>query len=184
MSLPLQAGDDDILKAMRRGYTVAQYRSLVERIRRAIPEVALSTDVIAGFPGESQRQFQKTYDVLRELRFDTVHIAAYSPRTGTIAARQLADDVSLAEKIRRRKMLEGLQEGIAAEINAGLLGRTVEVLVEGRKKGRWWGRTRTDKLVFFEDEADRFGRLVDVEITHTGPWSLQGEIEMGYGESI
>ena len=92
--------------------------------------------------------------------------------------------MSLAEKIRRRKVLEGLQEGIAAEINAGLLGRTVEVLVEGRKKGRWWGRTRTDKLVFFEDEADRFGRLVDVEIKHAGPWSLQGEIEMGYGESI
>ena len=177
VSLPLQAGDDDILKAMRRGYTVAQYKSLVERIRRAIPEVALSTDVIAGFPGESQRQFQKTYDVLRELRFDTVHIAAYSPRTGTIAARQLADDVSLAEKVRRRQMLEGLQEGIAAEINAGLLGRTVEVLVEGRKKGRWWGRTRTDKLVFFEDEADRFGRLVDVEVKHAGPWSLQGRIE-------
>jgi tRNA-2-methylthio-N6-dimethylallyladenosine synthase len=184
VSLPLQAGDDDILKAMRRGYTVAQYKSLVERIHRAIPEVALSTDVIVGFPGESQRQFQKTYDVLRELRFDTVHIAAYSPRAGTIAARQLEDDVSPAEKIRRRKMLEGLQEGIAAEINAGLLGRTVEVLVEGRKKGRWWGRTRTDKLVFFEDEADRFGRLVDVEIKHAGPWSLQGEIEMGYGESI
>jgi tRNA-2-methylthio-N6-dimethylallyladenosine synthase len=178
VSLPLQAGDDDILKAMRRGYTVAQYKSLVERMRHAIPHIALSTDVIVGFPGESQRQFQKTYDVLRELRFDTVHIAAYSPRTGTIAARQLADDVSLAEKIRRRKMLEGLQEGIAAEINAGLLGRTVEVLVEGRKKGRWWGRTRTDKLVFFEDEADRFGRLVTVKIEKTRPWSLQGTIEV------
>jgi tRNA-2-methylthio-N6-dimethylallyladenosine synthase len=175
VSLPLQAGDDDILKAMRRGYTVAQYKSLVERMRRAIPHIALSTDVIVGFPGESQRQFQKTYDVLRELRFDTVHIAAYSPRTGTIAARQLADDVSLAEKIRRRQMLEGLQEGIAAEINAGLLDRTVEVLVEGRKGGRWWGRTRTDKLVFFEDEADRFGRLVDVEIKHTGHVSAAGK---------
>ena len=83
--------------------------------------------------------------------------------------------MSLAEKVRRRQMLEGLQEGIAAEINAGLLGRTVEVLVEGRKKGRWRGRTRTDKLVFFEDEADRFGRLVDVEIKHTGPVVAAGK---------
>jgi tRNA-2-methylthio-N6-dimethylallyladenosine synthase len=174
LSLPLQAGDDDILKTMRRGYTVAQYKSLVERIRSAVPGVALSTDVIVGFPGESQRQFQKTYDALKELRFDTVHIAAYSPRTGTIASRQMEDDVSPAEKVRRRKLLEGLQEGIATEINAGLLGQTVDVLVEGHKGGRWWGRTRTDKLVFFEDEADRFGQLVDVEVTHTGPWSLQG----------
>jgi tRNA-2-methylthio-N6-dimethylallyladenosine synthase len=153
---------------------VARKRSLVERIRSAVPGVALSTDVIVGFPGESQRQFQKTYDALKELRFDTVHIAAYSPRTGTIASRQMEDDVSPAEKVRRRKLLEGLQEGIATEINAGWLGQTVDVLVEGHKGGRWWGRTRTDKLVFFEDEADRFGQLVDVEVIHTGPWSLQG----------
>jgi len=178
LSLPLQAGDDDILRAMRRGYTVAQYRSLAERIRRAVPHIALSTDVIVGFPGESERQFQGTYDVLHELRFDTVHIAAYSPRTGTIASRQMEDDVSPAEKARRRQLLEELQESIATEINAGLLGQTVEVLVEGRKQGRWWGRTRTDKLVFFEDEANRLGQLVMVKIEKTRPWSLQGAIEL------
>lgn len=176
VSLPVQAGDDGILEAMGRGYTAAQYVGLVEKIREAVPHVALSTDVIVGFPGESEKQFGKTYELLRELRFDTVHVACYSPRTGTIAYRRLADDVPDAEKVRRRKTVEELQEGIATDINGKLMGQTVEVLVEGRKKGKWWGRTRTDKLVFFEDSADRKGQLVDVEITHTSPWSLQGEL--------
>ena len=174
LSLPLQAGDDDILRAMRRGYTVQQYRQLVGRIRHALPYLALSSDVIVGFPGESEGQFSKTYDLLRELRFDTVHVACYSPRPGTIAARKLCNDVPAEEKIRRRKKIEMLQEGIATEINRELLGQTVEVLVEGRKKGKWWGRTRTDKLVFFEDEADRTGQLVEVKVEKTSPWSLQG----------
>ncbi|KPJ54747.1 MAG: (dimethylallyl)adenosine tRNA methylthiotransferase [Dehalococcoidia bacterium DG_18] len=174
LSLPLQAGDDDILRAMRRGYTVQQYRQLVGRIRHALPYLALSSDVIVGFPGESEGQFSKTYDLLRELRFDTVHIACYSPRPGTIAARKLRNDVPAEEKIRRRKKIEVLQEGIATEINRELLGQTVEVLVEGRKKGKWWGRTRTDKLVFFDDEADRTGQLVEVKVEKTSPWSLQG----------
>lgn len=176
LSLPLQAGDDDILRAMRRGYTAVQYRQLVGRIRRSIPHIAMSTDVIVGFPGESDEQFQKTYDILRELRFDTVHVACYSPRTGTIAARELRDDVPAEEKIRRREEIEKLQEGIATELNRRLLGETVEVLVEGRKGGRWWGRIRTDKLVFFEDKSDRMGQLVTVRIGKTSPWSLQGKI--------
>ncbi|MBA7469446.1 tRNA-2-methylthio-N(6)-dimethylallyladenosine synthase [subsurface metagenome] len=174
LSLPLQAGDDDILRAMRRGYTVQQYRQLVGRIRHALPYLAMSSDVIVGFPGESEGQFGKTYDLLRELRFDTVHVACYSPRPGTIAARKLRDEVPAEEKIRRRKKIEMLQEGIATEINRKLLSQTVEVLVEGSKKGKWWGRTRTDKLVFFEDEADRTGQLVEVKVEKTSPWSLQG----------
>ena len=176
LSLPFQAGDNDILQAMRRGYTVEQYVGLIQRIRQFIPRIALSTDVIVGFPGESEGQFRKTYDLLGELRFDTVHVACYSPRQGTIAARKLNDDVSAVEKARRREMVEGLQECIAAEINGKLLGQIVEVLVEGRKKGKWWGRTRTDKLVFFVDEAFHTGQLVNVKIEKTSPWSLQGII--------
>ena len=176
VSLPVQAGDDGILEAMGRGYTAGQYVGLVRRIRRGVPQVALSTDVIVGFPGESGEQFERTYELLRESRFDTVHVACYSPRPGTIASRKLADDVPDAEKVRRRKAVEALQEGIAAEINGRLMGQRVGVLVEGRKKGKWWGRTRTDKLAFFEDRADRRGQLVDIEITHTGPWSLQGSL--------
>jgi len=130
ISLPLQAGDNDILRAMRRDYTAEHYRELVERIRDEIPGVALSTDVIVGFPGESEEQFQRTFDLLNELRFDTVHVAAYSLRSGTIASRKLEDDVTPEEKRRRRQGIEELQEGIAAEINGKLLGQTVEILVE------------------------------------------------------
>jgi len=178
LSLPIQAGDNDILQAMRRGYTVEQYVGLIQRIRQSIPHIALSTDVIVGFPGESEGQFRKTYDLLGDLRFDTVHVACYSPRQGTIAARKLNDDVSAAEKVRRREMVEGLQECIATEINGKLLGQIVEVLVEGREKGKWCGRTRTDKLklVFFVDEAVHTGQFVNVKIEKTSPWSLQGII--------
>jgi tRNA-2-methylthio-N6-dimethylallyladenosine synthase len=177
LSLPFQAGDNGILEAMRRGYTNVQYRRLVELIRKAVPEVVLSTDVIVGFPGESEEQYEQSRQMIEDVRFDTVHIACYSPREGTMASRELDDNVASAEKVRRRKELESLQERIAGEISAGLMGRTVEVLVEGRKKGKWWGRTRTDKLVFFIDSADHLGQLVNVRIESTSPWSLQGEIE-------
>jgi len=175
LSLPVQAGDDDILRAMGRGYTSGQYIGLVERIRRAVPGAAISTDVIVGFPGESEGQFSKTYELLSALRFDTVHVACYSPRQGTAASREMVDDVPLRDKTRRRKLVEELQEGIASEINKRLLGQKVEVLVEGRRKGKWWGRTRTDKLVFFKDLNNHLGQLADIKVTDTSPWSLQGE---------
>jgi tRNA-2-methylthio-N6-dimethylallyladenosine synthase len=173
IEIPVQSGDDEILKRMLRRYTIAQYRDLVAKIRERIPNVALATDVIVGFPGETEKQFMNTYDLLREIRFDVVHVAVYSPRPGTAASR-LPDDVPPREKEQRRKAVEELQEQIAAEINALLLGQTVEVLVEGRHKGKWRGRTRTNKLVFFEDEEDWPGKLAQVQITWTGPWSMQG----------
>ena len=177
ISLPVQSGDDDILKAMRRGYTVEHYRQLITRIRRKIPEVSLSTDVIVGFPSESAKQFQQTVGLLFELRFDTVHVAAYSPRPGTTAARELEDDVPYAEKKERLSEVEQLQERIATEINARLLGKTAEVLVEGKKKDKWHGRSRNDKLVFFNSDNDCLGRLMKVRIERTSPWSLQGKVE-------
>jgi len=173
--LPFQAGDDEILKLMRRGYTADQYRNLVSRIRSKIPEVALSTDVIVGFPSESDEQFQQSYNLLAELKFDTVHVAAYSTRSGTIAARELEDNVPLEEKMARLKKIEQLQENIATEINGRLLGETVEVLVDGKKENKWQGRTRTDKLVFFSKEDNCLGQLVKVKIDKTSPWSLQGK---------
>ncbi len=176
ITLPVQAGDNEILKLMRRDYSVEHYRRLVEEIRSRVPGVALSTDIIVGFPTETEEQYRHTYDLLSEIRFDTVHSAAYSPREGTIAARELEDDVPAEEKSRRLKEVEELQEKIVTEINARLLGKTIEVLVETKKKGKWQGRTRSDKLVFFGDSNDRLGQLVDVIIEKTGPWSLQGKI--------
>jgi tRNA-2-methylthio-N6-dimethylallyladenosine synthase len=178
LSLPVQSGSNDILKTMKRGYTVEDYRRLVDEIRRQVPVVALSTDVIIGFPSETEQQFMETYNLLTELRFDSVHVAAYSPRSGTAAARELEDNIPAAEKKRRLNMVEQLQEGIATEINAGLLGKTVEVLVECRKGGKWQGRTRTDKLVFFKDSENRRGQLLPVRIEQTSPWSLQGKPEI------
>jgi tRNA-2-methylthio-N6-dimethylallyladenosine synthase len=175
MELPIQSGDDAMLRRMGRGYSVAQYRDRVARIRAAMPGVGLATDVIVGFPGETDAQFEATYGLLRELRFDMVHVAAYSLRTGTPAER-LGDDVPAGEKERRRKAVDDLQEQIVGEINARLLGETVEVLVEGRHRGKWRGRTRTNKLVFFDvDAQDWTGQLVQVRIARTGPWSMQGD---------
>jgi tRNA-2-methylthio-N6-dimethylallyladenosine synthase len=176
LTLPVQSGSDTILKAMGRGYDVGHYRRLVGEIRARIPAIALSTDVLVGFPGESQEQFQETADLLSELNFDTVHIAAYSPRPGTLAARKLEDNIPPAEKKRRLEHIERLQERIATDINARLKGKTVEVLVEGEKKGRWWGRTRTDKLVFFNDSRDCRGKLIRIRVEKTSPWSLQGVV--------
>jgi tRNA-2-methylthio-N6-dimethylallyladenosine synthase len=177
LTLPVQSGSDAILEAMRRGYNAEHYRRLVGEIRARIPQIALSTDVLLGFPSETEAEFQETADLLSELNFDTVHIAAYSPRPGTIAARKLADNIPPAEKKRRVEYVERLQAGIATTINARLKGEVVEVLVEGEKKGRWWGRTRSDKLVFFNDSRDCRGKLIKIRVEKTSPWSLQGIVE-------
>ncbi len=174
IEVPVQAGNDQVLERMKRGYTAQQYRELVHRIRETIPGVAIHTDIIVGFPGETAEQFQDTYDLLAELKLDKAHLARYSPRPGTVSARRMVDDVPEEEKIRRHKALEKLQEEVCAAINARLLGETVEILVEDLHKGKWRGRTRQNKLVFFESDQDLRGRLVEVEITWTGPWSMQG----------
>ena len=134
----------------------------------------LSTDVIVGFCGETEAQFQQTLDLIGEIRFDKVHAAAYSTRAGTIADRKMEDDIPHEEKKARLKAIEELQERILARKNADLHGETVEVLVEDRKRGKWYGRNRNDKLVYFEDDGDRKGDLLDVRVDRTGPWSLQG----------
>ncbi len=176
IELPVQSGDDDILKAMGRGYTVERYIELVNTIRRRIPEVSLSTDIIVGFPGETDEQFGHTYSLIESLRFDVVHVAAYSPRPDTEAAREYRDDVPQAIKKERLARIEALQAGIASDINARLQGRPVEILVEGQKKGKWFGRTRSDKLVFFAARGDWAGRLAEIRIGRTSPWSLGGEV--------
>jgi len=176
INLPFQAGDDDVLRAMRRPYTADEYRSLAGRIRERLPGAALTTDVIVGFCGETEEQFQRTVDLVEELRFDKVHIAPYSARAGTIASRQLADDVPLEVKEERRSRLEAVQERIAGEINERLVGQTLEVLVEGRKNGKWSGRTRTNKLAFFADLGEWRGKTVPVTIEQASPWALQGRL--------
>jgi tRNA-2-methylthio-N6-dimethylallyladenosine synthase len=174
IEVPVQAGDDEVLRRMRRGYTVDDYRRLIARIRERVPGASIATDIIVGFPGETEEQFMSTCNLLGELALDVAHVAIYSPRPGTVAAGLMEDNVPLAEKQRRRKALDELQAEIVGRINRRLVGQRVEVLVEEKQKDKWKGRTRTDKLVFFEDERDWRGRLAQVEITWAGPWSMQG----------
>ena len=193
IEVPAQAGNDEVLARMRRGYSQADYRHLTDRIRQTIPGAAINTDIIVGFCGENAAQFDETYDLLADLKLDKAHLARYSPRPGTVSERRMADDVPEEEKMRRHKALEELQEQVCGEINANLLGETVELLIEGQHKGKWRGRTRQNKLVFVEDissaagalatarqagrgrpRTDLRGRLVEAQITWTGPWSMQG----------
>ncbi|HRA68007.1 MAG TPA: MiaB/RimO family radical SAM methylthiotransferase, partial [Caldilinea sp.] len=161
IEVPIQAGDDEMLERMKRGYTVAEYRGLIERIRAIVPAVAINTDIIVGFCGETDAQFEHTVEIVRDLKFDKVHLARYSPRPGTVSERRLPDDVPDAEKVRRHKRLEDLQEQVGSAINQRFLGEIVEVLVEDRHKGKWRGRNRQNKLVFIESDLPLRGRLVD-----------------------
>jgi len=183
-NIPLQSGDNDVLAQMRRGYTIEEYVEWVHRIRDIVPDASMSTDVIVGFCGEAEEQFENTLRVLEDLRFDKVHVAAYSPRPGTIAWRHMEDTVPQAEKMRRLHAVEALQERIATELNAAFLDTTQEVLVEGQKEAEdgdtvYTGRNRANKLVHFRADGGHapvaVGDLVPVRISKTTPWSLQGE---------
>ncbi|KPL80736.1 tRNA (N6-isopentenyl adenosine(37)-C2)-methylthiotransferase MiaB [Levilinea saccharolytica] len=176
IEVPCQAGDDEVLANMKRGYSVEAYRRLVENIRARIPGVSIATDIIVGFPGETEAQFQNTYDLLADLKLDVAHLARYSPREGTVSARRMADDVPDEEKWRRFRALENLQEGIAAEIHARYLGTETPVLFEEKVKKRWRGRTPTNKLVFVETDEDLRAQVRPVKINWTGPWSMIGEL--------
>ena len=178
IEVPIQAGDDEVLARMRRGYTAGQYRHLVDKIRQIIPQVAIHTDIIVGFPGETRAQFMQTYKLLEDLKLDKAHLARYSPRPQTVSVRRMDDDVPDGEKRERHKMLEDLQARVVSEINSQYLGQLVEVLVEDNYKGRWRARTPQNKLVFFEAVGDWKGKLVQVEITWTGPWSMQARLPL------
>lgn len=179
IEVPVQAGDDDVLKRMRRGYTSDDYRRLIERVRTKIPDAAIATDIIVGFCGESEAQFMATHDLLEELKLDVIHLARYSTRPNTLAARDLTDDVPEDEKMRRFQMLEAQHERLTGAINQRFVGQTVPVLVDGQHKGRWRGRSPHNKLVFFEDTTqDRLGQTVPVAIESATAWSLKGALNV------
>ena len=173
INLPVQSGDDEILTLMRRPYSRGEYKELVYKIRASIPNVSISTDLIVGFPGETSEQYENSLDLIRELKFDKVHCAAYSTRPGTIADRTMVDDVPQDEKSRRLKEVDSVQEDILRHINSELVGNELEVLVEGQKNGRWQSRTRTDKIVFFDHDNVNIGDVVSVTVESSTAWSLQ-----------
>jgi tRNA-2-methylthio-N6-dimethylallyladenosine synthase len=177
IEVPIQAGDDQVLLNMKRGYTQQDYRDLVATIRSKIPDCSIATDIIVGFPGETDEQFMETYRVLADLKLDVAHLARYSSREGTVATRRMDDNVSDEEKMSRFRKLEELQEQVVTEINKKYLGNTVDVLFEDKVKNRWRGRTPTNKLVFVESDENLKGKVVPVTVTWTGPWSMQANLQ-------
>ena len=175
--IPAQAGSNSMLERMRRGYTIEEYERMVDRIRNRIPEAAIHTDIIVGFSGETDEEFMDTYRHLERTQVDKIHLAKYSERPKTIAARQMPDDISAAVKEERRLRIHQLQTDILEVKMKTLQDQVVEVLVEGRDRQneRWRGRTEQSKLVYFEDERELQGDLVKVKINWTGAYSLVAE---------
>ena len=175
--LPVQYGSDNILKAMNRVYTVEQYKKCVQKIRAALPNVSLTTDLIVGFPGETDDDFNKMLKFLQEIRYDAAYTFIYSKRSGTPAAtmdNQVPEDV---KKYRLNKLM-AVQNEISREINEGLKGKALEVMVEGASKNDervWTGRTRTNKIVLFEHNGENVGDFIQVEITQPQTWVLKGK---------
>ncbi|MBQ6247725.1 MAG: tRNA (N6-isopentenyl adenosine(37)-C2)-methylthiotransferase MiaB [Kiritimatiellae bacterium] len=179
LHLPVQSGSDRILKSMRRGYTAEQYLSAVERLRSFVPDIAITTDIIVGYPGETEEDFEATRELMRKARFDNSFIFKFSPRPGTLAA-QMPDDVSAEEKDRRNKVLLADQDDIGVANNALWIGREVEVLAEGpslRNAERWSGRCGQNKIVIFDPEPGvGRGDLIKVKIVRANPQTLFGSI--------
>lgn len=178
LHLPVQAGSNRILAGMNRKYTREHYFELVEKLRARIPDISLTTDIIVGFPGETEEDFEQTLDLIERVRFDYVYTFLYSKRTGTPAAKK---EEQVSEEVMKRRFdrLLELQNSIGREINEKLKGVKTEILVEGPSKNNintMSGRTRTNKIVNFTGSTDLTGRLVQIMIENTGTWSLEGRL--------
>lgn len=174
--LPLQSGNDEILRKMNRHNTKEDYLKLVAKIRQAMPDVTLTTDIIVGFPGETETQFADTADVIRKSEYDMAFIAQYSPRPGTVSAK-MVDDVPKTEKIRREKVLQEIVKSTVLEHNQKLVGTTQKVLVDECKKDKYYGRTEGYKVVEIKtDQLLEIGQFTDVNIESVSSWKLVGTI--------
>jgi tRNA-2-methylthio-N6-dimethylallyladenosine synthase len=176
--VPIQAGDDRTLRRMARGYRVDFYRKLADEIRERIPDAAITTDLIVGFPGETDEEFLNTVRLVEEICFDSCNTAAYSPRPHTPSA-NWPDQVPEEVKYERLRFLNTVVSEVSHRRNKRYLGKTVEVLVEGRSERnpeRLTGRTRTNKVVNFQGAEDLVGQLVDVQVQAANPWALRGEL--------
>jgi tRNA-2-methylthio-N6-dimethylallyladenosine synthase len=176
--MPVQSGDDYILRLMKRGYTVEQYLRVVEKLRKRIPHIAIATDVMVGFPGEKEEHFKNTLKLMEEVEFDQAFMFAYSPRPNTPAA-SMPEQVPRNEKLRRLQELISLQNEIQQRKNEREVGNIVEVLVEGRSEKnerKLSGRTRTNKIVVFEGDEKLCGNFVMVKLNKAYLWGFEGEL--------
>ncbi len=176
LNLPVQAGDNKILKAMNRPYTIEKYKKMVKKIRKEIPNIALSTDIIVGFPDETKTQFENSQKLFEEIKFDMGYILKYSTRPGSAAAK-LKDNIPKMEKDKREKILTDILRQTALENNRKYIGREIEVLVEKNKTDNLWlAKTRTNKTVQLEARDNLLGRFVKVKIINALPWGLKGKL--------
>lgn len=176
--LPLQSGNDDVLKRMNRKYSYEQYKVWAKRVREYLPDVVLTTDAIVGFPGETEEQFQDTIKAFEEMAYDLAFTAQYSPRPGALAEKHFPDDIPKEEKKRREKLLIETLRVTALAQNEKLIGSSVRVLVEKMGKYGWLGRTAGMKPVVFQStEENLTGSFVTVMIKEVTPWRLEGEME-------
>jgi tRNA-2-methylthio-N6-dimethylallyladenosine synthase len=178
VNLPVQAGSDKVLREMNRRYTRAEYLALIGRIRDALPEVSITTDLIVGFPGENEDEFEESVSLFEEVRFDLAHTAAYSPREGTPAAAR-EDQIPGRERARRLVRINEIQTNISREINRSMEGRIFEVMLdEAAQKGECLlqGRTATDKVVLVKAPQEMSGSICNVRVTSSSPWCLEGEL--------
>jgi tRNA-2-methylthio-N6-dimethylallyladenosine synthase len=174
LHLPVQSGSDRILAAMRRGYTRQQYLDTVALLRVHVPALALTTDVIVGYPGETEREFEETVSLVEQVAFDGVFVFMYSPRPGTAAVR-LVDDVTGDEKLRRLQVINTRQQRAQERQNRSRIGRREQVLVDTvTGKGRVAGRTRDFRIVHLDGDDGLLGRTIEVEVTAAGSNSLVG----------
>ena len=174
--IPVQSGSDRVLKLMHRGYTRERYLEIIRKLRRVSPSIGISTDFIAGFPGETEDDFEQTLSLAREVEFDQAYIFKYSPRRDTPAA-TLPDQVPQGLKEERNQQLLNVVNEIAGRRHAKLFGQQMEILVEGPSKRpeRFMGRTRCNKIVVFEGSERHRGELLDVNITRASSFTLYGD---------
>ena len=175
VNLPFQSGSNRILANMRRGYTRDQYLSKIDQIKFMLPNSTITTDLIVGFPSEKEEDFEDSIDILKEVRFDKVHVAAYSERKGTYAFRKIDDNIPINIKKLRLNRVNTLQEEIQLELNNKYLNSVYKVLIDGKTKDRFYGRTLGDKLVYIKDiNSSDLGSIIETEINDVSPYSLSG----------
>ena len=176
--LPLQSGNDNVLSKMNRKYTKKDFLELVDKLKNADSSISFSTDIIVGFPGETEEEFLDTLDVVEKVKFDQIYMFIYSKRNGTVAA-TMEDKVSYEEKVERLERLKNLYEGYLPENNKNMIGKIYKVLVEGKSKNNdnlYTGRTSQNKVVVFEGSEDMVGKIKNIKITSEHLWYLKGEI--------
>lgn len=175
LNLPLQSGDDNILKKMNRPYTISKYKSIVEKTRKAMPNLTLSTDVIVGFPGETKKQFENTARAFRKIKFDMAYISEYSPRPQTAAAK-MDDDVPKKEKARRKEVINEILKKTALEKNKKYVGKEVEALIDRKKSAdEWVGKTKEYKTIFIKSKKNLLGQFIKAKVISATPWGLKGK---------